>query len=345
MRAHRLYGQRDLRLETESEPDLQAGELRVKVAYSGICGTDVHYFYNDDDKLPNRPRHIGHEFAGTVTETAEGVRSVAVGDRVAVFPLIACGECSECLAERPVHCERYDRSVSTVGCGSLIGGIAESVVIPESLAFTLPDGLSLLGGSLMEPLSVSATAVRRSGIGADGVAVVLGAGMIGIGAILALKAAGVQNIVVAEVSDKRRENLQSIAGLTVVNPAVEDVRAIVHTLSNGVGADVVYECAGVHPTLDIAMDVARMHGQIIIVAMQPVPYPVDMVAVSLRELSIVGHNSTTRRDFAKTAHVLEQGILPIEDWVTIIDFERVLEEGIDPSKRGELVKAVIEVPQ
>src|SRR5947208_8664856 len=105
MRAYRLFGQHDLRLQDEPDPALKPGEVRLRMAYVGVCGTDLHYYYADDGAF-DRPQHIGHELSATVIEVAPDVASVAVGDRVAVFPLISCGECGECRAGYSISCER-----------------------------------------------------------------------------------------------------------------------------------------------------------------------------------------------------------------------------------------------
>lgn len=345
MQAYRLHGQLDLRLQDEPEVDLQPGEVRLKVAYSGICGSDVHYYYADDDALPGRPHHLGHEVAGTVTEIAGDVTTVEVGDRVAVFPLIACGECPECLDDHPVTCERYDRGVSTVGCGAPIGGLAESMIVPQSLPMKLPDGLSLLQGALLEPLSVSATAVKRSNPLPEHVGLVTGGGLIGVGAVLALKANGVKKIILSETSAERRKNLDGIEGLTVLDPTVDDVAAAVREQSGGRGANLVFECSGASQALELAMEVTRKRGRIVLIALHQRLFPMNPTRVGLREFTIVGHNATTRSGFEAVADWLQRGLLPIEDWVTTVDFGRVVEAALEPSRTGQLFKAVVETPR
>ncbi|MDR6639456.1 alcohol dehydrogenase catalytic domain-containing protein [Paenarthrobacter nitroguajacolicus] len=354
MLAHRLHGQMDLRLQEEPEPDLRPGDVRLNVAYSGICGSDVHSYYADDDALPRlghegegavkgRPFYVGHETVGTVSEIADDVTAVEVGDRVAVFPLIACGECRQCVDEYPVNCERFDRGVSTVGFGAPIGGLAQSMVIPQSLAIKIPDGLSLLQGSLLEPLSVAATAVQRSAPSPDQVALVTGGGLVGVGVVLALKANGVKAIVLSETSVARRQNLVGVEGLTVCDPTMDDVAATVREQSAGAGADLVFECSGAPQAFDLAMKVAGKRSRIVLIALHHHVFPLSPSRAALNEVTVVGHNATTKRGFVSAADWLERGLLPVHDWVTTIDFARVVEDGLEPSRTGQLFKAVVEI--
>jgi (R,R)-butanediol dehydrogenase/meso-butanediol dehydrogenase/diacetyl reductase len=345
MQAYRLFGQHDLRLQDEPDPALKPGEARLRMAHVGVCGTDLHYYYAADDAMPDRPQHIGHELSATVTEVAPDVTSISVGDRVAVFPLISCGDCGECRAGYPISCERVDRAVSTVGCGGPIGGLAEHTVIPADLAVKLPDSVSLLQGALIEPLSVAATAVLRANTNEDGVAVVTGAGLIGIGCALALRATGVSKVVVVELSEERRKNLADIEGMTVLDPANDDVDGIVRSMSGGSGADVVFECAGAAKAMDLAFAVTRKRGRIVIIGLHERPYSMNALLALAKELTIQGHSGYSRAAFEAVIDWMRRGLLPVDQWVTHVGFDRIVEDALEPSRRGQLIKAVIDVPQ
>lgn len=343
MRAYRLFGQHDLRLQEEPDPDLKPGEARLQMSHVGVCGTDLHYYYADDGAMIARPRHIGHELSATVIEVAPDVTSVSAGDRVTVFPLISCGECGECDAGYPMSCERVDRAVSTVGCGGPIGGLAEHTVIPADLAVKLPDDVSLLQGALVEPLSVAATAVLRTDMRKDGVAVVTGAGLIGVGCALALRATGVSKIVVVELSPERRRNLAGIEGLTVLDPAEDDVDGVVRSMSGGSGASAVFECAGAAKALDLAFSITRQRGRIVIIGLHERPYTMNALITLAKELTVQGHSGESREAFASVIDWMSRGLLPVEQWVTQVGFDRIVEDALEPSRRGELVKAVIDI--
>jgi (R,R)-butanediol dehydrogenase/meso-butanediol dehydrogenase/diacetyl reductase len=345
MRAYRLFGQHDLRLQEEPDPALEPGEARLQMAHVGVCGTDLHYYFADDGAMIDRPQHIGHELSATVVEVAPDVTSVSVGDRVAVFPLISCGECAECDAGHPISCERVDRATSTVGCGGPIGGLAEHTVIPADLAVKLPDGVSLLQGALVEPLSVAATAVLRAGTREDGVAVVTGAGLIGIGCALSLRATGLSKVVVVELSEERRKNLAGFEGLTVLDPVKDDVDGIVRSMSGGSGADVVFECAGAAKALDLAFSITRKRGRIVIIGLHERPYQMSALLTLAKELTVQGHSGESRAAFASVIDWMDQGLLPVDQWVTHVGFDRIIEDALEPSRRGQLVKAVIDIPQ
>ncbi|MBF6451120.1 alcohol dehydrogenase catalytic domain-containing protein [Nocardia elegans] len=345
MLAYRLFGPRDLRLQEEPNPDLEPGEVQLRVAHVGVCGTDLHYYYAENDALPNRPRHIGHEFSATVVAAADDVTSVALGDRVVVFPLIACGECSECRADYPISCERVDRPTSTVGCGGPMGGLAEFCAVPAELAIKLPDSITSRQGALVEPLSVATSAVLRSNLEKDSVAVVTGAGLIGIGCALALRAAGLSKIIVVELSEKRRQNLAGVEGLTVVDPANDDVDAIVREMSDGAGADVVFECAGASAALSLAISIARKRGRIVVIGLHEKLFQMNVNLVLANELTVQGHSGYSRRAFAAVIDWMEKGLLPVEQWVTHVAFDRVIEDALEPSRNGQLIKAVIDIPE
>ncbi|MDX2676720.1 zinc-binding dehydrogenase [Streptomyces sp. NY05-11A] len=345
MHAYRLFGQHDLRLVDEPDLPLKPGEARLRMAHVGVCGTDLHYYYAPDNAGIDRPRHIGHELSATVIEVASDVTSVDVGDRVAVFPLLSCGACGECRAGYPVSCEQVDRKVSTVGCGAPIGGLAEHTVIPSDLAMRLPDSVTLLQGALIEPLAVATAAVLRSHLSKDSVAVVTGAGLIGSGCALALRASGVSKVVVVELSEERRKSLAEVEGLTILDPVNDDVVGIVPSLSGGSGADAVFECAGSPKAMDLAFSVARNRGRLVIIGLHERPYRMNTLLALFKELTIQGHSAYSRAAFETVIAWMTQGLLPVERWVTRVAFDRIVEDAFEPSRQGQLIKAVIDIPQ
>ena len=216
--------------------------------------------------------------------------------------------------------------------------------MPAELAIKLPDSITSRQGALVEPLSVATSAVLRSNLEKDSVAVVTGAGLIGIGCALALRAAGLSKIVVVELSEKRRRNLAGMEGLTVVDPANDDVNAIVREMSGDAGAEVVFECAGAAAALSLAISVARKRGRIVVIGLHERPFQMNANLVLANELTIQGHSGYSRRAFAAVIDWMEQGLLPVEQWVTHVAFDRVIEDALEPSRKGQLIKAVIDIP-
>lgn len=210
MLAARLYGTEDLRIEEMPEPEPGPGEVKIRVAHAGICGTDVHEYFGTPRAThePNPltgatlPQTLGHEFAGTVVECGTGVDldRVAAGDRVCVRPIRTCGVCPRCTSGLSHLCT----ALAAIGVTSPGGGLAEYVVVPAAAAHRLPDGVPLMQGALVEPMAVGLNAVERSGVRAGGAALVMGAGAVGMGALFALGAQGVDDVFMVEPSPSRR---------------------------------------------------------------------------------------------------------------------------------------------
>ncbi len=255
MKVAKFYGKEDLRIEESPEPMPGPGQVKLQNAYSGICGSDLHVYYSPeavglDFDTPHPvtgstlPQILGHEFSGTVSELGEGVTEVKVGDRVAVWPIYYCGECPACRTGRFNICQR----IGFHGVTSDGGGMAEFTTVPASMLHVLPESVDLRLGALVEPMAVGWHAVGRSGIEAAGTALIAGAGPIGIGVWFALKARGVQKVLVSEPSPDRRAAIASL-GATVVDPAREDLAEAVATVSDGNGVDVAFDAAGVAPAV------------------------------------------------------------------------------------------------
>ncbi|CAL9656354.1 alcohol dehydrogenase catalytic domain-containing protein [Streptomyces sp. enrichment culture] len=219
--------------------------MKLRNAFAGICGSDLHfYFYPEslpfdlDQPHPltgaTLPQILGHEFSGTVVEVGEGVTDVNVGDLGAVYPLaVSCGECGACRKGLPFSC----RLMGSLGSNVEGGGLSEFTLAAASKLHVLPDGVDLRMGALVEPMAVGWHAVSRSGVQAGGTALVAGAGPVGIGTWFALKARGVEKVLVSEPSADRRA-LMAALGARVVDPVNEDLAAAVAALTGGDGVDI-----------------------------------------------------------------------------------------------------------
>lgn len=228
-------------------------------AFVGICGTDLHEYLGGPNFCPEKPHAItgetipvtlGHEFSGIITEIGPGIdaasldgRRFEVGQPVAVQPTIFCGHCAACATGAANVC--HDGGF--VGLSGGGGGLSEAVCVSASHVFPLPENLSLEEGALVEPLSVAWHAISAAPeiVGPDSVVLILGGGPIGLAAVLCLRAKGVKTIVVSEIAATRRAFAQQFGADRIVNPIQEDVLKAVLELTDGRGADVVFDCAGV----------------------------------------------------------------------------------------------------
>lgn len=210
MKALLFYGQKDVRVQEVPEPRVRPGSVKVKVEWCGICGTDLHEYLGGPIFVPapgnphpltgeTLPVILGHEFAGQVVEVGEGVTRVQVGDRVAVEPILCCGECPECRRGLYNLC----RKVGFHGLSGGGGGFSEFTVVPESMAHRLPDGMSTEEGALVEPVAVGFHAVRKARFAPGQTAIVFGAGPIGLVTVQCLRAAGASQVAVVELAAAR----------------------------------------------------------------------------------------------------------------------------------------------
>lgn len=231
VKALRYHGNKDMRVDRiPVVPTLKAGQVRLTPAWCGICGTDVHEYFNGPIFPPTTsspqaltgdtvPIVFGHEFSGTVTAVGESVTTLREGDRVAVEGLLTDNSCYACSIERRNTCEKS----AFLGLSANPGGLCEDIVVPAFTCHKLPDDISLEFGALVEPLSVAWHAVSNSGVGPEHSAMVLGAGPIGLATILCLKAKGVTKILASEPSTLRHEQAQRLGAHFPFSPIQHDV--------------------------------------------------------------------------------------------------------------------------
>src|SRR5258705_4711524 len=256
MRAAMYYGNHKLEIEDIPEPFPGEGEIKVRVSRNGICGTDLHEYYDGPIFIPPDEPHpltgkamplvIGHEFSGEVTEVGAGVADIGEGDRVAIEPIYRCGHC------RPCRTGRYNLCTS-VGFHGLMadGGMAEYTVVPQNQVYKLPESIPLEMGALVEPMSVAYHAAVLGEVNDQSRALIYGAGPIGIGLWFALRGMGLTEIDVVEPSPTRRTSIEAL-GARTLDPAAVDVPELIADRTNGDGIDAAFDAAGVTPAVESA---------------------------------------------------------------------------------------------
>ena len=337
MRAALYYGPGDVRLEDIPEPDPGPGSVKVRSLHNGLCGTDLHQYFVGPMSPAALPTVIGHEFSGEVVDIGRDVTSVAVGDLVAIEPLWPCGVCAPCVDGDPNLCWE----VLCHGLGGPGGGLSEYTVVREHMAHKLPEGLGSVHGALVEPMSVSYRAVLRAEPTPADSAVVFGAGPIGIGAYLALRAIGIDDVTVVEPAAERRAAVASLGAERVLDPATTDVCQEVQEFTRGAGARVVIDAAGVPSSFTAALGVAGTRARIVTVAayMEPVSYnPTDAM---MRELEIVSSFSYNGEFDAVIGH-MAAGRYPIDGWVERVPFDDQL-GAYERLHRGEAIKLMVDL--
>jgi (R,R)-butanediol dehydrogenase/meso-butanediol dehydrogenase/diacetyl reductase len=339
MKAARFHGPRDIRIEDVPEPQVQPGTVKVEVEWCGICGTDLHEYLEGPIFAPTTeaphpltgesiPITLGHEFAGVVHELGEGVTDLRVGDRVVVEPYLVCGTCDACRQCRYNVCQ----SLGFIGLSGQGGGFSQFVVAERRWIHPLGE-LGTDVGALVEPLAVAYHAVRLSGARPGHTALVFGAGPIGLVTTAALRAAGVEEIIVVEPAEVRKAKAPGAGADHIIDPTREEVVAAVHELTKGRGADVSFECAGIDHVLRSAIRSTRVGGTCVNVAIWGHEASVAMNDLVFREVNLLG-SLAYANDHPATIEMIASGKVDPYRFITgRIDLDDIVKLGFE-----ELIK-------
>jgi len=305
------------------------GEVRIKVAYVGVCGTDVQIYHGMMDKRVSIPETIGHEMSGVVDAVGEGVTDFEVGDKIVVRPL----------DDRKVKAS--DKGFNHI-CEELkfIGIDSEGAMqqywnVPTFVLHKLKASTDLKLAALIEPLSVATHDVRRSGLVRGETAVVLGGGPIGLLVAMVAKEVGAQ-VIISEVNPNRIAKAKEL-GFDAVSPIEVDLVEYVKSKTENRRADVVFEVAGVQPALDIMCEVAGIRGRIVMVAIHGVKKEVDLFKFFWKELNLIGARVYEKEDYEKSIELITANELPFEQMITDVqplsNIQQVF-ENIDKNPEG-----------
>jgi threonine dehydrogenase-like Zn-dependent dehydrogenase len=274
------------------EPELGPGDALVQVAACGVCGSDLESWRHGSNVTPGQV--MGHEIGGRVLD-ADPASGLTPGMVVAVRPLLACGDCPQCLAGRAQLCERS--LVQGLGYG-LPGGFAERVRVPRAKAggnvIVLPDGLDPALAALVEPLAVSLRGAKHAGIGPGDVVLVTGLGQIGLGAVALAKALGAGTVVAVDPSARRREVATAVGATHVVDPLTDKADLVVREITGpgpyglGAAADAAIECSGVPASFTTAVKSLRPQGRLSLVAHSVEPFAAKSGRIVEKELTVQG---------------------------------------------------------
>ncbi|KAF2967324.1 hypothetical protein GQX73_g6258 [Xylaria multiplex] len=352
MKAVRYYGKEDIRIEQVSEPTVGPGQIKIAPAFVGICGTDLHEYLGGPHFCPTGqhpvtgetiPVTLGHEFSGVIKEIGPGVTGFEIGQACAVQPTIFCGHCAACEGAAENVCQNG----GFVGLSGGGGGLSEAVCVNATHVFPLPEGLELETGALVEPLSVAWHALSAAPeIGPDSIVLVIGGGPIGLALILCLKAKGVKTIIVSEIAASRQNFAKQFGATQVINPVNDDVTKVVLTLSNGSGADVTFDCAGVPSSIKSACTAVKAKGTVVNVAIWEKEIPFNPNWVTAKESTYKSVLGYQKRDFEAVIENLRTGAIKPSGMITAkIKFENVVEDGIKRliSDKDNHVKILVDI--
>jgi (R,R)-butanediol dehydrogenase / meso-butanediol dehydrogenase / diacetyl reductase len=345
MRAAVYYGNHQVKIEDVPEPSAGAGEVKVRVSRNGICGTDLHEYFDgpifisaDPHPLTGRsmPVVLGHEFSGVVTEVGKDVTDVGEGDHVTIEPVYRCGECRPCKAGRYNVC-------NLVGFHGLMadGGMAEYTVVPRNQVHTLPDSVPVEMGALVEPMSVAYHAAVHAQVDERSSALIYGAGPIGIGLWFALRGMGLTEIDVVEPSATRRESIEAL-GARTLDPTTQDVPALIADRTDGDGVDAAFDAAGVAPAVESALACVGEHRPLVSVAIYDKPLPTPLINLVLRERRIQGTLCYTGEDYRAVIDLMARGHYDMMGWVETVPLSGVVEQGFEELRAGHKMKLLVD---
>lgn len=319
-------------VEKKPIPTPPEGWSLVKVAYSGICGTDLNIYVGAHPRAKG-PLIFGHEISGTLVS---GHPTLAPGTPVTMLPLLSCDHCEPCSTGSRHVC----KDLKLVGIDR-DGGMAEYVACPSELIFPLPADVSLKLGALVEPLAVGVHAVRQAGFIPGDNALIFGAGPIGLCVAASLKLLGANGITIVE-RDPFRLNLAREIGFDTIDAKDADIVEEVLKITGGKGADFTFDCAA-HPSVsEILTRVTKVRGRVVIVGAYKKPAPVDLIQVMFRELTILGVRVYTPKDYEIAADLIQRDF-PFEKLITHSIPYQQIQEGFDLLLTGgDAIKVLIE---
>lgn len=290
-------------------PAVGPGEVKLRVARVGLCGTDLSSF-RGKNALVRYPRIPGHEISAVVSELGPGVSGpLSPGTPVFVVPYASCGACPACRRRRFNAC----RDNQTLGV-QREGAATEFIVLPSAKVLTQP-GLSLAEMALVEPLTIGFHAIDRGRVASDDVVAVFGSGTVGLGAIAAASRRGAR-VIAVDVDDAKLALARRAGASSVVNSASSDARSSLRELTAGNGPDVVVEAVGLPETYRLAVEVAAFTGRLICLGYCAVDVPLPTRLFVLKELDIVGSRNAAPSDLQAVAAMLAEGAFPREALVS-----------------------------
>jgi L-iditol 2-dehydrogenase len=297
------------------KPSPLPDEVLIQVAACGICGSDVHgYDGSSGRRIP--PIVMGHEAAGRIAAVGQNITALAQGDRVTFDSTIYCGACKHCLSGHINLCDH--RQVLGVSCGDYrrAGAFAEYVAVPARIVHRLPDQLSFTEAAMLEAVAVALHAVAVTQVPADSTALVIGAGMIGLLILQALRATGCSRVLVADLDDSRLKMAKELGAPTVLSSKTDLVPQVLQ-LTNGNGVDVVLEAVGRNETVNAAIDSVRKGGTVTLVGNISPEVTLPLQKVVSRQIRLQG-SCASAGEYPKAIELLASGAIRVKPLITAV---------------------------
>ncbi|WP_299818060.1 L-idonate 5-dehydrogenase [uncultured Jannaschia sp.] len=334
-----IHGARDLRIEDGPVETPGPGQVQVRMAAGGICGSDLHYYQHGGIGTAIRVREplvLGHEVSGHVAALGPGVEGLSVGQLVAVSPSRPCGECRYCLEGKPNHCLNMRFYGSAMPFPHIQGAFRE-VLVAEAAQCVPADGLTPAEAAMAEPLAVCLHATRQAGEMVGRAVLVTGCGPVGILSILCARRAGADLIVATDLSDFTLEMARTAGADATVNMRNGDLSA--WEAEKGT-FDVLYECSGAAPALAAGIAAMRPGGTVVQLGLGG-DMVVPMQALTAKELTLRG-SFRFHEEFAAGVSLMRKGLIDVGPFVThSFGVEDVIEAFETAGDRSRAMKAQI----
>ncbi|GAF11326.1 galactitol-1-phosphate 5-dehydrogenase [Bacillus sp. JCM 19046] len=331
------HGFGNLEIQQKPEPVPAANQVKIKVRYAGVCGSDIHT-YEGHYKV-GVPVTLGHEFAGDVVEVGPDVRTVKVGDRVtSETTFYVCGECQYCQSKD------YNLCNHRKGLGTQQdGGFTNYLIAREESVHILPEHVDYRSAAMTEPLACTHHAVDKTMVNKGDLAIVIGPGPIGLLTAQVVKSRGATVLITGLTNDQVRLDKAKELGIDyVVNSQVEDLKQIVNELTDGYGADIVYECSGAVPAAKQALDLLKKKGQYSQVGLfATADIPFDLEKIIQKEIRVVGSRSQKPADWEPSLALMNEGKVNAEALVTHEFDITEWEKAYQAIKSGEAIKVLL----
>jgi L-iditol 2-dehydrogenase len=331
MRAVVYRGINDMRVETVPVPRIGAGELLVKIATCGICGTDLKKIHTGSHSAP---RIFGHEMAGTIVAAGEGVAGYAVGDRVMVFHHVPCNECYYCRKGTPAQCPLYKKVGVTAGFEPSGGGFAEYIrvmdfVVTSGGVVRVPDGIPFEQAAFIEPVNTVLKGVKLLNLEPDDTVLVIGQGPIGLmHAALASRIAG--KVLTSDLYPERHAIAAKFGLKHPIHAGSENVVERVLAETDGRGADAVILAVGGNALIRTAMEAARPGGKVMLFAQtQHGEVTIDPAAVCVDEKTLLGSYSSSFGILNEVTDLVFNGYKNGFDLTQLISHRYAMEDAVE----------------
>lgn len=309
MKAFQVRAPFEFGLAQVEVPQIAPGEVKVDVAYAGICGSDMHIIHGQN-AFVRFPRVTGHEFSGVVREVGEGVEHLKAGDRVCIDPVISCGTCYPCRINRPNVCTR----LQVIGVHR-DGGFSEQACVPAGNAHRLPDSMSLSHAALVEPYSIALNVLDRMQVHPGDSLLIYGAGVIGLTLVQMARALGLTDITVTDVIDARLETAKALGASRTLNGQAVDVEATMRELTHGEGVPLIVDAACIPSLMPQMVRLASPAGRIGLLGFNATPSDLVQLEMIKKELTLVGSRLNNRK-FPKVIELIASGKLQVQELVS-----------------------------